>query len=70
MSTMLKRPPQPRRLAAERLVGEKALKEAQALRYKVFSDEFDAQFHTPEAARKNSTSTPLMPTACTLGFAT
>jgi putative hemolysin len=38
----------PRRLQAERLVGPEALREAQALRYRVFSAEFDAKLKGAE----------------------
>jgi len=37
-----------RQLRAERLQGERALREAQALRYRVFSSEFDAQLNGAE----------------------
>ena len=37
-----------RQLRAERLHGAAALREAQALRYRVFSNEFDAQLHGAE----------------------
>lgn len=38
----------PRRLQAEYLVGEQALREAQALRYLVFTREFNARLNSPE----------------------
>lgn len=44
----LKEPRPERRLHAERLIGEHALREAQALRYAVFSEEFDAQLQGAE----------------------
>ncbi|WP_421682061.1 GNAT family N-acetyltransferase [Stutzerimonas urumqiensis] len=41
-------PAQPRRLQAERLSGEQALREAQGLRYRVFSSEFGAHLEGAE----------------------
>lgn len=56
MSIPLKHTPLPRRLSAERLVGEAALREAQALRYEVFSDEFGAQFNCPANPQSDARS--------------
>lgn len=42
-------PASPRRLKAQRLTDPAALREAQALRFKVFSQSFDASFESPES---------------------
>ena len=48
MTTALSRDKAPRRLQAEYLISPHALREAQALRYFVFTQEFDARLHASE----------------------
>lgn len=52
-----------RRLQAERLVGAEALQQAQALRFNVFSGEFNARLKVPSWAWTWTTMTLTAPTS-------